>query len=186
MPTSLSIARLRALQSKRTLVRFHRATVEEGHVTGVIAGVSTRLIALSVLSDGLRPNGFSVVRRADVSELLAPDPYAGFANEALRLRGDKLGKLPKLDLTSWHTLVTGAQKRFPLLTLHLELTQPDLCYIGRPVELTARAGTFLTIGPDAEWDRQDLAKLPWRDVTRIDFGGEYEQALALVAGTKAD
>lgn len=71
---------------------------------------------------------------------------------------------------------------FPLVTLHTEVADPDVCYIGRPVQLTSRV---VTIGPDATWDDDEWLTLAWADVTRIDFGGDYAQALALVAGDAA-
>lgn len=182
MPLSPTLSQLLDFQTQRTFLRIQRAELDPEHVTGAVVAASSKLLALAVLSDGVRPNGFTVVRRADLTQLFAPDPYAPFLTRALKLRGDKLTRWPKLDLTSWQSLMTGAAKRFPLLTVQLEIAHPDGCFIGRPVAMTPRSTTFLTLGPDARWDREQLEKLAWKDVTRVDFGGEYEQALALVAG----
>jgi hypothetical protein len=183
MATTLPITKLFALQHARTLVRVHRTSLEEGHATGRIVGCSRKLLALSVVGDGVRPDGFYVLRRADISAIDAPDPYADFVIKALRLRGQALPKLPRLDLTSWRSLLTGAARRFPLITLHPEVTKPDSCYIGLPVRMTSRAVTLVTVGPDGHWDGRDaLFTLAWSEVTRVSFGGDYEEALALVAG----
>jgi hypothetical protein len=179
-----TLAHLRALQRSRMLVRVERSKVEPGHVDGRIVGCSSKLVALAVLNDGRHPDGFNVFLRADVTKLLIPAPYAEFAAKILRLRGERLPRLPKLDLTSWRPLVSGAAQRFPLVTLHMERVNPDVCYIGRPTRLTPRTGTLITIDPAGAWDRDetDWLNFKWKDVTRVDLGGAYEEALALVAG----
>ena len=40
---------------------------------------------------------------------------------------------------------------------------------------------LITIDPDADWD-DEIATIPLADVTRLDFGGGYEEALLLVGG----
>jgi hypothetical protein len=175
----LNVSDAQWLERGRMLVRVHRAGLELGHVDGRVVGHSAKLIAISIVDEGIRPNGFVVYRRADISKLEAPAPYMEFMLKVLGLRHEKLPRLPKVDLSSWQTLVDTAARRFPLLTLHLEKRDPDICYIGRPVETTARRGTFVTIAPDAVWDRDELLTIPWVDVTRMDFGGGYEEALAL-------
>ncbi len=185
MRTPPSTTDLRSLARARTLVRVHRAALEEGHADGRIVGCSAKLVALAILDEGIRPNGFKVFRRADISQLEAPAPYADFKREALRLRKDKLPPIPKLDLSSWSSVVSTAARRFPLVPLHMERKDPDVCYIGKPVQLNARRGTFVTISPAAQWDPDDPLVLAWADVTRVDFGGAYEEALALVAAERA-
>ena len=178
MPPSL--AALRRLVEARTLVRVHRASIEEGHVDGRIVGCSASLVALAILSEGIRPNGFNVLMRTDISTLEAPGPYSDFYRDALKLRNHRLPSLGKLNLTSWRSVVVAAGRRFPLVTVHMERKNPDVCYIGRPVRVDARGASFETISPRARWNREPL-KVTWADVTRVDFGGAYEDALALVA-----
>lgn len=178
--TQPSPAALSLLQRARTIVRMHRSALEKGHVDGRVAGVSKTLVVLSILDEGLHPNGFNVLRLSDISELEGTAPHAEFMAKVLRLRKERLSPAPKLDLSSWRTVVETASRRFPLVTLHIEQKIPDVCYIGRPAQLTSRKGTFLTINPDGEWDWDDPLTLAWADVTRVDFGGAYEEAVALV------
>jgi len=181
-PRLQSASELRAWQRSKTFVRVHRSSLEQGHVTGRIVGSSTKLLALATIGE-TRPDGFEVFRRADVSRLQAPDPYADFVEAALRLRGETLPRFPKIDLGSWRSVVTGAARRFPLVTLHTELRDPDVCFIGRPIRLTTRGVTLHTIAPGAVWD--DERTFAWADLTRVEFGGVYEDALALVAASRA-
>jgi hypothetical protein len=73
-----SLAQLRQLQRSRTLVRLERAGLEEGWVDGQIVGSSAKLVAIAVVATGIHPNGFNVFRRADISKLTVPAPYADF------------------------------------------------------------------------------------------------------------
>jgi hypothetical protein len=179
-----TLAILRSLQSARTIVRIARAEIEPGHADGILVGCSSRLVAVAILNSELHPNGFNVFARGDVTKLEAPAPYADFQAKVLRLRGERLPRLPKLDLASWRALVTTAARRFPLITLHRERIDPDVCSIGRPTALTLRGGTLIEVDPAGAWEREEAEwhRFTWADITRVDFGGGYEEALSLVAG----
>lgn len=169
------------LTPSQTIVRLERAALEAGHVRGRIVATSAKLVAVAIVSDEIRCDGFNVFRRADISKLTAPDPYAEFVVAALRLRGNTFPRARGLDLTSWHALVRWACLRYPLVTIHLEARDRDACYIGRPTRMTSRTLTLATIAPDAVWHDEDPLVVPWADVTQVGFGGAYEDALALVA-----
>jgi hypothetical protein len=49
------------------------------------------------------------------------------------------------------------------------------------VEVRKGGVTLLEIGPDAVWDDQ-LETYRLNEITRVDFGGDYENALHLVGG----
>ena len=178
-----TLAAVRRLMEARTLVRVHRAEVEDGHVDGRIVGCSASLVALAILSEGIRPDGFNVYLRADISKLEAPGPCSEFYVQALKLRSQRIPSLGKLDMRSWRSVVAGAGRRFPLVTVHMERKNPDVCYIGRPVLVDKRGASFETISPRARWNGERL-EVAWADVTRVDFGGSYEEALALVAAQR--
>jgi hypothetical protein len=179
-----TLASLRSLQKARTMVRIARPEIEPGHVDGFIVGCSSRLVAVAILNDEVHPNGFNVFARSQLTKLRAPAPYAGFQSRVLRLRGERPPRLPKLDLASWRSLVTGAARRFPLVTLHAERVDPDVCFIGRPTGLSSRGGTLVTVDPHGAWERDQAEwhHFKWTDITRVDFGGGYEEALFMVAG----
>ena len=44
---------------------------------------------------------------------------------------------------------------------------------------------FLEINPDATWDEKPN-EYKLSEITRVDFGGDYEKALYLVGGLAAD
>lgn len=100
-------------------------------------GNSPKLVAVAVISDEIRTNGFNVFRRADISKLTVPDPSAAFVAEALRLRGDAHPRV-RPHLASWHSLVGWACLRYPLVTIHTENRRPGVCFIGEPKRMTSR------------------------------------------------
>lgn len=164
-----------------TIVRLERtAHFGDGRVDGRVAGVSRQLVAIAVVGEGIRPNGIQVFRIADIVSAKAPAPYASFIQRVFRARRLRWPRLGKVELTSWRSLVETADA--PVVTVHREARDPDVCHIGKFVRTNARRGTMVTISPDATWDVDELLDLAWRDVTRIDFGGDYEDALVLVGG----
>lgn len=172
---------LRQACEEGTIVRIERtARYGDGRVDGRIAGVTRRLVAVAVVGEGVRPNGIQVFRIADIVSAKAPAPYATFVRRAFGARGLRWPRLGKTELGSFRGLVETVGQ--PVVTVHREVRDPDTCYIGKFVRTNTEHGTMLTIGPDAVWDVDELLDVAWRDVTRIDFGGEYERALVLVGG----
>lgn len=64
------------------------------------------------------------------------------------------------------------------MTIHTERVEPGVCFIGTPIgEITDRV-TLREITPEAEWeDEEELRSWKLADITRIEFGGRYEEAL---------
>jgi hypothetical protein len=81
-------------------------------------------------------------------------------------------------------LLQTASRAFPVITIHREKIAPDVCHIGSLTELTENRVSLLEIGPDACRD-DTLLSYRISEITRIDFGGGYEEALILVGGMPA-
>jgi hypothetical protein len=177
-PSTLRVALTDALASKR-LTRLRRS-VEPGDVDGFVVALDRHWMLQLLVSDGIRYNGFQAFRLRDIESVEHPSPRDAFYRQVLRLRRLRRPRMPKADLSSTEALIRSAARHFPLVTIHLEITDPDVCYIGRPVEVTASSLQLLEVSPDAEWD-DEPTRYRTRDVTRVDFGGSYEDALALVA-----
>ncbi|HEY3446808.1 MAG TPA: hypothetical protein VGK67_10615 [Myxococcales bacterium] len=151
-------------------------------MNGRVLEVSAERVALAILDESVRPNGITIVSCADLTRLYSPMPYARFVERAMRLRDERFPRLGKIDLTSWRSVVTAAAKKAALVTIHVERRDPSVCYIGRPSQMDDLRLTLTTVSPNAEWEPEEPLVVPWRDVTRVDFGGAYEKALELVAG----
>jgi hypothetical protein len=171
-----------ALRDK-TLVKFIRP-FEDGGVHGYVLDIGPRWFLLALVGDGIRFNGFQCFRLSDVRKLHVPHPYASFAEAALKKRGECLPKKPRISVASVEELLLSASREFPLVTIHREKVDADVCEIGRVVQVTDGRVSLLEINPDATWEAEpNTYRL--RDITRIDFGGEYEEALQLVGGQAA-
>jgi hypothetical protein len=175
--TKLKLAE--ALYNK-VIVKF-RSPYEQGSTDGYILDIGPRFFLLGLIDDYLKFNGFQCMRLSDVRRLRVPAPYAEFALAALRKQGQLISRKPRIDLDSLPKLLKSANRLFPLVTVHRERVDPDTCKIGRVTDINQNHLSLLEIGPDAVWDEKP-SKVRLSEITRIDFGGGYEEALHLVGG----
>jgi hypothetical protein len=128
-------------------------------------------------------DGFECFRISDVRNLKA-DPYAVFAEAALNKRGERKPKKPHIDISDVSAILISASRVFPLVTIHRERIEPQVCYIGRVLSIRNGRLLFLEIGPDAQWE-DFTTEYRVGEITRVNFGGDYEDALHLVGGAPA-
>jgi len=172
--------RLAAALRDKKLVKFTRP-FEEATVSGYVLDVGPRWLLLALVGDGIRFNGFQCIRLSDVRELQAPHPHAAFAEAAMKKRGERLPRKPRVSVASIEELLVSVNRSFPLVTIHREKVDRDVCEIGRVMRVQNGWLSLLEINPDASWDAQ-ANQYRLRDITRVDFGGDYEEALHLVGG----
>ena len=165
--------------NEHRLMRFHRR-FEDGWITGYVIGIGPAFVMLADVSDHIRFNGFACYRLADIKNL-RPAPYAEFVETALEKLGETQPETPAVSLDSVGDILTTAGALFPMVTVFAEADRPQICNIGAIVRLDGGVVWMRDIGPDAAWEAQLTARR-LDDVTRIDFGGAYETALALVGG----
>jgi hypothetical protein len=164
----------------RVLVKFTRP-FEQGSVNGYVIDIGPQFFLVALVSDGIRFNGFQCFRLSDVRRLQVPSKYAACAEAALKKRAERVSKNPHVVITSLPKLLLTANRAFPLVTIHRERVDPDVCQIGHVVDLRNGCVSMLEIGPDAVWDdKPETYSL--NEITRVDFGGDYEDALHLVGG----
>jgi hypothetical protein len=177
-------SQLKTALRKHLFVTFTRP-FEEGRVNGYVVDISPRFVLVAVVEDGCRFNGFQCFRLSDVHELEVPGKYAAFAEAALRKRRVRRPRKPPVSVASIEDILKSAARAFPLVTIHRERVKPDVCQIGRIVDIHNGRVSLLQINPDATWDgKPETYRIT--DITRIDFGGDYEQALHLVGGVPTD
>ncbi len=66
-----------------------------------------------------------------------------------------------------------------MIAIHQEAISNKVCYIGKVVSVTEKTFTLYDIDSGAEWERPYQRRLS--DLTKVDFGGNYEDALWRVA-----
>lgn len=163
-----------------TLMRFHRR-FEDGWVRGYVVGIGPAFVMLLELSDHMRFNGFGCYRITDLKNL-QPAPFADFVDAALKGLGEVAPETPAVVLDSVDDILETAGRLFPIVTVYTtESRAPEVNTIGAIISLEGGVVWMREIGPDAAWDAKTTARR-LEAVTRIDFGGAYETALALVGG----
>src|SRR5260370_24602135 len=107
-------------RSDKLLVKVTRP-FEQGSVNGYVLDIGPRFFLMSVQgNDGVRLNGFSCFRLADVRNLRVPHKYAAFAEAARKKLGERVPRKPPVAVVSIRALLLSAHRRFPLVTIHRE------------------------------------------------------------------
>jgi hypothetical protein len=165
----------------KSLVKFWNP-YDSGSTQGCILDIGLRFFLLGLVSGEMRFNGFQCLRLSDLRRVQVPDPYSDFIITALRKRGESIRRKPKIKLQPLPELLWSANRLFPLVTIHRERAKPDTCEIGRVMDVGKTHVCLLEIGPDAVWEEEPI-DIPLREITRVDFGGGYEDALHVVGGS---
>jgi hypothetical protein len=176
-PVNLRKAIFKA-HSSRALVRLHRS-VEDGWTNGYISLLGAEFFLVCVVSSEIRFDGFQALRFADLTKVAVPAPHHEFVERALALRKLRRRVDPKVDVKDLGSLLASGAAVFPVVTIHGEIADPEVCHIGKVVRVTEKTVTLREITPDAKWERRPR-RYALREVTRVDFGGSYEEALHIV------
>ena len=121
-----------------------------------------------------------VIRNEDVSLYAVYDrPTYYYESKVLRLKGIKPQPQREISLGNLSDLLTSIDRLYPLFTIHRELINNDRCFVGSLAGITAKTFTLDEVDDCAEWIGP--RRYRFSDITKIDFGGGYEEALALVA-----
>lgn len=171
-------ALLAALHAQLHVV-IERSIPESDDILGHVVAVSDGWVAIARLSDRLLPDGWTFIPLEDVcSVLVDPDPDC-FPHRALRARGLWPPVVPdRVELGSVHRAIETAAQISPLVTLFREFDNPDTCLIGAVVDLDRDSVGMRLITPQAVWETE-TASYDLDDVTRVECGGGYEEALQL-------
>lgn len=163
------------------LAECYRKSIDGDEVydLGYVVDGNDDYMLLQLVDDRITLNGYSLIRVQDISELNIEVDHARFIEKALDIR-KKVVKRPVLvDLTDISTILSSINQHFPLMTLHRESNDPDACYVGSVESVCDKTVLLNEMDPDAKWNGTKRIHLD--EITRIDFDGGYETALALVA-----
>ncbi len=163
-------------KQKKLIVQFSRP-FEPGTFTGYVLYVAPKFFLLASLNEAFEFEQYTCLRVADVRSLQVPAKYAAFYTKARKLRGDKMPKGIKVDLTDAGSILCSLAPS--VVTVHFERINPDSCNIGVATGAGKNDFEFWNIGPDAKWEtRPTYFRL--NEITRIDLPGPYERALLSV------
>ena len=174
--------RLEEAMGDGRVVSLDRSAFEHDDEIGYVVAMGEELFLFLRVSDSIHFDGASVLRIADVSDVDVPHEHEEFVESALRMRGEAVDEPPEIDLTNWSTAVRSAGRLHEVVTLHAEEEDAGICQIGHIRSVSEDEIALVEIDPDADW-YEEPSTIQIQDLTRIDVGGSYEEALVLVGGS---
>ena len=163
----------------KTLIELCRRPQIEERIAGFVIEFSDDWILLHRLDwNTFIVDGYSLVRVSDVENLRIfshRDNWPKQAVRKLRLRPKRI----KINLNTLAEAITDISEKVPLIHVEREVRYPKECWIGYPVEIGPKQLVLECLDHLASWDGHYSMML--KDITRIDFEGGYERALALTA-----
>lgn len=170
-------ARLREAAEELDLVRLERGELEP--LEGYAVGVGEQWCLLALLDPALVLDGHVALRLEDIRRVRTR-PRQEVAQGALVLREQWPPCAPDgVELDDVRSVVTSLAA--PLVTVHPEHDDPDVCFVGVPRGFGRRTLWLRELTPAATWTN-DVTKHRVDGITRVDVGGQYEQALLALAG----
>ncbi|MFC8597789.1 hypothetical protein [Isoptericola sp. NPDC057191] len=173
--------RLERASQERLAVGVRRWIRGADHIEGFVVGVGARWVALAQLDDRVSLDGWTLLRLKDIQAVTVEPDHDSFTIKALRARAEWPPQVPDVALDDLRGAATSAAALAPMSATFVELDRPDICYVGSLVSVDDRRLRLLEVDTQGQWHRKTRSLDP-DDVTRIDFGGRYEETLALVAG----
>jgi len=177
---------LEKARTRNNVVRIFREELDgpDSWTDGFVVDANEEMVLLQLVDDSIRLNGYQVLFLEDISDFAHPAPFNDFQKKVLALRGEEVVD-PEVELLDLAVLLIDISEEFGLVTLHREEIEPDSCEIGRVVRADAVTYELEEIGSDARWF-DDTFEYDLYDITRIEFGGAYEEALLLANDDMGD
>lgn len=149
-------------------------------ISGFVIDASDSLILIHQFDwDYFGTFNYTVIRDRDITAYRFFDKPEYWAYRAVRKFRLKPVRPSGISIDSLPELLKSINKKYPLLTIHPEKKKPGVCYIGPLLSISKQGFTIDDLNSDGKWTGPRQMK--WKDVTRVDFGGGYERALAATA-----
>jgi hypothetical protein len=175
-------ARLKRAESDRALVVVHRWIPNSDRVSGFVVGMSNSWILLAALNDRIELDGWKAVRREDIQSVTRIPTKNCFEIRALKARSMWPPVRPKpLRLRSVRDVLRMGSTAGPMIAIQREFERPDVAWIGAVRKIGKETLVLLEVNVEGGWARKPR-RFDLDDITEVDFGGGYEEALSLVAG----
>ncbi|MBD8058082.1 hypothetical protein IC607_03765 [Cellulomonas sp. JH27-2] len=173
--------RLEYAQARGLLVNVRRWIPRSDRIDGFVVTIGTHWVVLQRLSDRVTFDGWTLLRLKDVQAVSIEVDADAFEIKALKARGQWPPVSPDLDADDVADAIRSAARMSPLVTVHDEFARPDVCWIGAVRSVGSRKVHLVEVSPRARWAK-DRSRFALADITRLDVGAGYEEALYLAAG----
>lgn len=173
-------AQLTTASNDGRIVRIHRRTAEVHHLDVFVIGVGAEWVLVQPIQDRIDLDGYEALRLKDITKV-EESPRSAFFGVVLAHRKQKPKAVKKVALDSVDALLLSASRAFPLVAVHRERVDPGVCEVGRVREADAKTYVLHPVDLEGVF-AHELESFASRDVTRVDFGNGYEEALAVAGG----
>lgn len=174
----------RVLSAKRyrKMVLCYRKCLEgdDCYDRGYVVDANDRYVLLHIVDDRIELDGYVILRTEDITEVQCEFSNYRFIEKALAIRKMEPERPALVDLTDMSAALQSIDQHFPLLVIHREEAGGNERWIGSLDGVCEKTFTLNAMDPDATWSGPK--RIRFEEVTRIEFNGGYETALAQVAG----
>jgi hypothetical protein len=182
---SVALDSLAAALAEHHCVSIRRSIDAADVVVGYVVALGPQWLLLKV-SDGASANGWVALRTRDVSRV-EPADGARFARRGLEGQHSWPPAAPTGTVSvagGTRALLGSVAAAFSVVTMYRERRSGASCLVGRPGLFSSGEVEWQELSPDAVWQRH-VTLCRSSAITRIDFGGRYELALAHAADLRA-
>jgi len=164
------------------LVKCARTCLEdEGcYDIGYVVDANDRYVLLHLVSENIRLDGYVVLRMQDITDVTCDFENYEFIEKALGMRKMEPERPVLVDLNSIETVLRSIEENFRLMVVHRESSDENERFAGMVETIGGKTFTLRAMDEKAKWSGSK--RIRFDEVTRIEFDGGYETALAQVAG----
>jgi hypothetical protein len=164
------------------MVMCSRKCLEEAgcYDRGYVVDANEEFVLLHLVTDEIRIEGYVVLRLDDITEVNSDFDNLRFIEKALQLRRMEPQRPVLVDLKSMETILASVDEHYSLMVVHREAVDQNECHIGSLESIADKTFVMKEIDRDAQWCGARRFRVD--EVTRVEFNGGYETALAQVAG----
>lgn len=180
------VKQLSVVAGTEELVRIRRGIRKSDRVEGFVVGVGEQWVLLNVFDPDMFLDGYAALRVSDIRRVEQRGGPDSFPLRALRHFGESPGAPPdSVDLDTIKGLLASLGSKYPLLLIHVEELDPEVCYVGKVVSASRESLRLLEISPRATWDEKPT-KWPLKAITRVEVGTRYAEALHAVGAEPSE
>jgi hypothetical protein len=166
------LRRLDRAARQHLLVTVRRWIPRSDRVEGFVCARGPEWVALAIVDDRLRPDGWSLLRLADIQSVAIEPDSDCLEVRALKANGEWPPATPELDVASTSSIIDSLASSQAAISLFSECRRPDVCWVGSPTLVDGRTVKLQELDLDARWSHK-LRLLDLEDITRVEFGGGY-------------
>ena len=166
------------------LLSILRGAFDESPWYGYVVAESPELLAIHTVSDRYDLDGYRVFRQGDITERKESFNRRELIETALRLKGLAPHAPSTFELFGMRELIESVQGTYGAVIINQEALRSHEVEVGAVRMATRETYVLRGLTPNAEWENDDRP-FRYRDITMLEFGGEYEETLVMVANARS-